>query len=86
MFGNSLKPYNIIQKFGLQNPVFSPTCTYGHFGRDYYKQEVEVFYKDKSTVTRKDNEGNLKNFKEVEFFAWEKLDAVDKIKKEFGIK
>jgi S-adenosylmethionine synthetase len=86
LFGNSLKPYNIIQKFGLQDPVFSPTCTYGHFGRDYYKQEVEVFYKDKSTVTRKDNEGNLKNYKEVEFFAWEKLDAVQNIKKEFGLK
>jgi S-adenosylmethionine synthetase len=86
IFEKSLKPYNIVQKFGLTNPVFSPTCTYGHFGRDYYKKEVEVYYTDNSTVTRKDEKGNLKNYKEVEFFAWEKLDAVDLIQKEFGIK
>ena len=85
LFKNGLKPYNIIRQFGLQNPVFSPTCTYGHFGRDYYKKEVEVYYKDKDTTTRKDDHGVSKYFKEVEFFAWEKLDSVDKIRKEFGI-
>jgi S-adenosylmethionine synthetase len=85
LFKKDLRPYNIIKQFGLQNPVFSPTCTYGHFGRDYFKKEVEVFYKDKDTVSRPDKDGKMRHFKEVEFFAWEKLDAVEKIKKEFGL-
>jgi S-adenosylmethionine synthetase len=86
LFKKDLRPYSIIKQFGLQNPVFSPTCTYGHFGRDYYKKEVEVYYKDKETVSRPDKDGRMRHFKEVEFFAWEKLDAVDKISKEFGLK
>jgi S-adenosylmethionine synthetase len=79
-----LRPYAIIQRFGLQNPIFQPTATYGHFGRDCYKQEVEVFYKDKNTKTKIVN-GQEKYFKEVEFFAWEKVDYVEKLKKAFDI-
>jgi S-adenosylmethionine synthetase len=79
-----LRPYAIISKFGLQNPVFGPTCNYGHFGRDYYEKEVEVYFEDKDT-TRREIAGKVKYFKTVSFFAWEKLDAVDKIRKSFGI-
>ncbi len=85
LFKKNLRPYQIIKQFGLHNPIFSPTCTYGHFGRDYYKKEVEVYYKDKDTVSRADEDGRVRNYKEVEFFAWEKLDAVEMIKKEFGL-
>jgi len=83
-----LRPYAIIQKFGLHNPVFSPTSTYGHFGRDQYEQEVEVYYQDEHTVEKlvKENGKDIvKYFKKVEFFAWEKLDAVEDIRKEFHI-
>jgi len=80
-----LRPYFIIERFGLKNPIFSKTASYGHFGRDYYKQDVEVYYKNKDTF-EKAVKGVKKNFKKVEFFAWEKLDCVDKIKKEFGLK
>ena len=45
-----LRPYAIIQRFGLQNPIFEPTATYGHFGRDCYKKELEVFYEDKHKI------------------------------------
>jgi S-adenosylmethionine synthetase len=79
-----LRPYAIIKKFGLQNPIFGPTCTYGHFGRDYYDKEVEVYYEDKDTVHHK-VEGKTKYFKTVTFFAWEKIDAVDDIRKAFHI-
>ena len=68
-----LRPYGIIQRFGLKNPIFLPTASYGHFGRDPYKQTVKVF------------ENGIETEKEVEFFTWEKLDYVDKIKAEFGI-
>ncbi len=79
-----LRPYAIIKKFGLQNPVFSPTSAYGHFGRDAYYAEVEVYFKDKDTVTR-EVDGKVKHFKTVEFFAWEKLDAVERVRKAFKI-
>lgn len=80
-----LRPFAIIRQFGLQNPVFEPTCTYGHFGRDPYEAEVEVYFEDEHTYKRKVN-GDDKIFKKVEFFAWEKPDAVEKIRKEFGMK
>ena len=68
-----LRPYAIIKRFGLKNPIFLPTASYGHFGRDPYKQTVKVF------------DNGVETEKEVEFFTWEKLDYVDKIKAEFGI-
>ncbi|MBP5644255.1 MAG: methionine adenosyltransferase [Bacteroidales bacterium] len=75
-----LRPYAIVKRFGLKNPIFEPTASYGHFGRDYYTAKVEVMYKDKDTFTE-----DGKNYKNVEFFAWEKLDMVEKIQKVFGI-
>jgi len=82
-----MRPYAIVQRFGLKNPVFLKTATYGHFGRDPYTEDVEVYYEVKGSKPRKVN-GNGKNVykKKVEFFAWEKLDFVSKIKKEFGLK
>ena len=83
-----LRPYAIIKKFGLQNPVFSPTSTYGHFGRDHYEAEVEVFYEDRDTFRKTviENEKEVeKIFKKVTFFGWEKLDAVEAIRSAFGI-
>jgi len=78
-----LRPYFIIERFGLKNPIFFPTAAYGHFGRDSYTKEVEVFYQDENT-TEKLIDGKTKYFKTVEFFGWEKLDYVDILKKEFN--
>ena len=75
-----LRPYAIVKRFGLKNPIFEPTASYGHFGRDPFTAKVEVLYKDKDTFTE-----NGKNYKNVEFFAWEKLDMVLEIQKVFGI-
>ena len=68
-----LRPNAIVKRFGLKNPIFLATATWGHVGRTNYKKEVTVF----------ENEKEIK--KEVEFFAWEKLDYVDKIKQEFNL-
>jgi S-adenosylmethionine synthetase len=69
-----LRPYSIVKRFGLKNPIFQETAAYGHFGREPYKKEVDYYINgDKLT-------------KHVEFFAWEKLDYVDQIKAEFAIK
>lgn len=69
-----LRPYAIIERFGLKNPIYSPTAAYGHFGRTPYKKEVEIIENGKSMT------------KEVDFYPWEKLDYVDIIKKEFNIR
>ncbi|HNS17610.1 MAG TPA: methionine adenosyltransferase [Bacteroidales bacterium] len=67
-----LRPRAIIDRLGLTNPIYLPTATYGHFGRDPYKKEVEII------------EGTKRYMKEVEFFTWEKLDYVDRIKAAFN--
>lgn len=71
-----LRPNAIVKRFGLKNPVFQATAAYGHMGRDTFKGEVTVY---------PEVNGNKSEKREVEFFAWEKLDYVDKLKETFGI-
>ena len=68
-----LRPAKIVEKFGLTNPIFEATAAYGHMGRKPYTQDVEVI------------ENGQKTTKEVQFFGWEKIDAVDQIKRAFEI-
>ncbi|HNV80641.1 MAG: methionine adenosyltransferase [Tenuifilaceae bacterium] len=70
-----LRPGMIIKRLGLKNPIYSVTAAYGHFGRDYFKATVKM---------GGGNGGNTYE-KEVEFFTWEKLDYVEKIKAEFNL-
>ncbi len=79
-----LRPFAIVERFGLTNPIFSPTATYGHFGRDYFDKEIEVFYQDEHTE-KKVVDGKEGFYKTVTFFGWEKLDYVDKIKEAFSL-
>ena len=68
-----LRPASIVRRYGLKNPIFEATASYGHFGNRPYTQEVTVF------------ENGVETTREVEFFGWEKLDAVETIKSEFGL-
>lgn len=68
-----LRPASIIKRFGLKNPIFKATASYGHMGREPYTQMVHF------------GDNGDRYTKEVEFFTWEKLDYVDAIKKEFGL-
>ncbi len=68
-----LRPYAIVERFGLKNPIFRPTAAYGHMGRDPYEAEVTVYKNGKPQQ------------KTVQFFGWEKLDMVAPIKKEFKL-
>ncbi len=79
-----LRPFAIIKRFGLKNPIYIPTTTYGHFGRTPYTKEIEVLYKDADTTT-KVIDGKEHHFKTVDLFAWEKLDYLDALKKAFGL-
>lgn len=68
-----LRPAKIIEKFNLKYPIYEMTASYGHMGRDTFTREVEVIENGK-TVKRN-----------VEFFAWEKLDVVEDIKRAFRL-
>ncbi|MBR5801429.1 MAG: methionine adenosyltransferase [Alistipes sp.] len=68
-----LRPAAIVKRFGLQNPIFEATASYGHFGNRPYTKTVKVW------------ENGVEVEREIEFFGWERLDAVELIKKEFGL-
>ena len=81
-----MRPYSIVHRFGLKNPMFLPTASYGHFGRDYAVKNVEVYYEVPGSKPKIVNGNGKKVYlKKVEFFAWEKLDYVDKIRKAFKL-
>jgi S-adenosylmethionine synthetase len=69
-----MRPYAIEKRLQLRNPIYEETAAYGHMGRK----------NEKVSKTFKNPYGESKTL-EVELFTWEKLDFVDKIKKEFGI-
>ena len=72
-----LRPIAIVKRFGLKNPIFEPTAAYGHMGRTPYRKEVVVYKNGHS-----DAEAETKV---VDFFAWEKLDYIDRIRAEFPL-
>jgi S-adenosylmethionine synthetase len=79
-----MRPYAIVNRLGLKNPIFLETASYGHFGRDYFERNVEVYYEVPGSKPKSLNGNGRKAWaKKVGFFAWEKLDYVEKIKKAF---
>lgn len=69
-----MRPAAIERRLKLRKPIYSETAAYGHMGRTP-KIVTKTFsspYSGSITV-------------EVELFTWEKLDYVDKVKKEFGL-
>ncbi len=68
-----LRPAAIVRRFGLKNPIFEATASYGHFGNRPFTRTEHVWVDGKEVE------------REIEYFGWEKLDAVDLLKKEFGL-
>lgn len=68
-----LTPEAIQKRLKLLNPIYAETAAYGHFGREP-KVVKKTFIADGKKIER-----------EVELFTWEKLDYIDKVKKEFGL-
>ena len=66
-----LRPAAIVRRFGLTNPIFEPTASYGHFGRRPYTEEAEIKRNGRTTT------------KTLKFFGWEELDEVDSLRKIF---
>jgi S-adenosylmethionine synthetase len=70
-----MTPYGIETRLKLRNPMYSETAAYGHMGRKNEIVEKTFVSPEGKKVTKK-----------VELFTWEKLDYVDKIKKQFKLK
>ncbi len=68
-----MRPASIIKRLKLKLPIYEQTAAYGHFGRDY-KEGVE-------TVNYNGTPEQMK----VEYFTWEKLDYVEKVKEAFKL-
>lgn len=69
-----LRPRAIERQLKLRQPMYLETAAYGHMGR---KNEVV----EKTFTSRYHETKRMR----VELFTWEKLDQVDRIKKEFGL-
>jgi len=69
-----MRPWAIEDRLKLRNPIYRETAAYGHMGKE--PRTVTKIFKSPYS-------GEVK--KEVELFTWEKLDYVDKVKKEFGL-
>ncbi len=81
-----MRPYSIVKRFGLKDPVFLITSSYGHFGRESFVGNVDVYYEVPGSKPKGVNGNGKKVYqKKVEFFAWEKLDYTERIKKEFKL-
>jgi len=80
-----MRPKAIVERLGLKNPIFSPTSAYGHMGRDAYQAEIDV----ENLEVKEEGDTKVtyikKQKKLVDFFAWEKLDYVDKVKEAFDL-
>ncbi len=69
-----LRPKAIERSLRLRQPMYLETAAYGHMGRrnEVVRKTFTSFYHETKTI-------------EVELFTWEKLNLVEKIKKEFGL-
>ncbi len=68
-----MRPYAIIKRFNLKAPIYQPTASYGHFGRQPEVREVTIDVNGKQYSQK------------VELFGWEKLDYVDKVRRAFKL-
>ena len=69
-----MRPAAIESRLKLRNPIYFETASYGHMGRISEEKELTFYAGDGKKIK-----------KIVETFTWEKLDFVNKIKKEFKI-
>lgn len=70
-----MRPAALVERFGLNYPIYFPTASFGHFGRTPYSAPVELLYAGDDAPAQT---------KEVEFFAWEQLNYVDTLRKELA--
>jgi S-adenosylmethionine synthetase len=80
-----LRPRAIIERFGLKNPIFSPTAAYGHMGREPFEKEIETFRVELKESNGLKEEIRRRQLHNVQFFGWEKLDYVKQLQDAFKL-
>lgn len=68
-----LRPSAIVKRFNLKKPIFSDTAAYGHMGRQPEIRNILI------------QSNGEEIYEDVQFFGWEKLDFVEKLRKEFNL-
>ncbi|MCD8282875.1 MAG: methionine adenosyltransferase domain-containing protein, partial [Prevotella sp.] len=70
----SFRPSDIVSTLKLHQPMYSETATYGHMGRknEVVNKTFTSLYNGNKTIP-------------VELFTWEKLDLVERMKREFNL-
>jgi len=80
-----MKPKSIIERLGLKNPIFLETAAYGHMGRKPMVKPVKLNYIEVKSNGSGEEMTRKSSTQEVEYFTWEKLDYVDKVKSAFKL-
>lgn len=86
LYKKEFKPKQIIDRFELKSPIYSPTAAYGHVGRPSYEEKVVTNYVKIEKEDKKTKEIRKESKDKFTFFPWEKANWVDNLKKQFDIK
>ncbi len=73
-----LRPYGLIRQLDLLHPIYEPTASYGHFGRDPYTREYNYSVFDGGKKIAKVHQATA--------FTWERTDKVDALRAAAGFK
>jgi S-adenosylmethionine synthetase len=80
-----MMPKKIVERLGLNNPIFFETAAYGHMGRTPFNKMVTLQNLEIRDLESGEEIVRKTTQTDVECFTWEKLDYVDLVKKEFNI-
>jgi S-adenosylmethionine synthetase len=80
-----MRPKKIVERLGLNNPIFFETAAYGHMGRTPFNKKVTLQNLEIRDLESGEEIVRKTTQTDVECFTWEKLDYVDLVKKEFNI-
>jgi len=72
-----LRPYGIVKMLDLLHPIYRPTASYGHFGRDPF----ELVYHYSDTVNGKE----IRKSHTALAFSWEMTDRAEALRKAAGM-
>ena len=80
-----MQPKAIVDRLGLKNPIFSETAAYGHMGREPFTRDTELIHLEIKENGVGTQEIKTKEVRGIDYFTWEKLDYVDKVKEAFDL-
>ncbi|HEY0663020.1 MAG TPA: methionine adenosyltransferase [Thiobacillaceae bacterium] len=73
-----LRPYGLTKQLDLLHPIYEPTASYGHFGRNPYEREYHYEVVEGGKKVKKTHKATA--------FTWERTDKVAALRAEAGLK